>query len=112
MTSRYDNRTVFRNDDEHYKNFFEKRNVPLIRHYETARLLTPSPDQINSLSVVQHIWTVGDRYYKLAADYYKNPKYWWLIAWYNQTPTEAHLKLGDLVYIPMPLERALSTYGV
>jgi len=112
MTSRYDNRTVFRNDDEHYKNFFEKRNVPLIRHYETARLLIPSPDQINSLSVVQHIWTVGDRYYKLAADYYKNPKYWWLIAWYNQTPTEAHLKLGDLVYIPMPLERALSTYGV
>jgi hypothetical protein len=112
MTSRYDNKTVFRNDDEHYKSFFKKRNVSLIRHYETPRLYAPSSDQVNSITVVQHIWTVGDRYYKLAADYYKNPKYWWLIAWYNQTPTEAHLKLGDLVYIPMPLERALSTYGV
>jgi len=64
------------------------------------------------MSTIQHVWATGDRYHKLSAIYYKNPKYWWLIAWYNQTPTEAHVKVGELIYIPMPLERALASYGV
>ena len=112
MASRYDNRIVFKNENEHYKKFFKERSVLLIRHYNTPRISYPSQKQINNLSVVQHVWAVGDRYYKLASNYYKNPKHWWLIAWYNQAPTEGHLKIGDLVYIPMPLERALQYFGV
>ena len=112
MTSRYDNRTVFRNEDEHYKEFFDKRKVSLIRHYDTPILSRPSARQVASFTTVQHVWSDGDRFHKLASMHYKNPKHWWLIAWYNQTPTEAHLNFGDLVYIPMPLGRVLSAFGV
>ena len=34
--------------------------------------------------------------------YYGDAEYWWLIAWYNNKPTESHFKLGDVVYIPLP----------
>jgi len=112
MTSRYDNRTIFRNEDEHYKEFFDQRRVLLIRHYNTPIVSYPSAQEVAAFSVVQHIWSVGDRYHKLAAMHYNSPKYWWLIAWYNKAPTEAHLNLGDLVYIPMPLGRVLSAFGV
>ena len=112
MTSRYDDTAIFRNDEEYYKELFDKRDVSLIRHYQTPILSYPTAEEVQRFSVVQHIWAVGDRYHKLAATHYKNPKFWWLIAWYNQAPTEAHLNLGDLVYIPMPLGRVLSAFGV
>jgi nucleoid-associated protein YgaU len=59
----------------------------------------------------QHIWSSGDRFYKLAHSAYGDSKYWWVIAWYNKTPTEAHVQIGDILYIPLPLERILSLYG-
>jgi hypothetical protein len=112
MTSRYDDKIIFKNQNPHYKNFFKERGVNLIRHFETPIINYPEVSEIATLNTIQHIWAVGDRFYKIAGTYYKNPKYWWVIAWYNQTPTEAHLKLGDLIYIPMPLERALNIFGV
>ena len=59
---------------------------------------------LENLQSVQHIWKTGDRYYKLAAKYYGEPTYWWVIALYNKAPTEAHLQLGDVIDIPVPLE--------
>ena len=49
--------------------------------------------------------------FKLASKYYDDPTMWWVIAFYNQKPTEFHLKLGDLVYIPVPLETVLFYIG-
>tara|TARA_Y100000310_G_scaffold216601_1_gene217655 strand:- start:97 stop:435 length:339 start_codon:yes stop_codon:yes gene_type:complete len=111
MTSRYENRIVLRNQEEQYKELFENRNVPFIRHYNTPVLGHPTDEDIDSLVIKQHLWSIGDRYYKLADKYYNLSKYWWIIAWYNQAPTEAHLMPGDVIYIPLPLERVLSTYG-
>jgi len=35
---------------------------------------------------------------------------WWVIAWYNQKPTEAHFNVGDVVYIPTPLANVLQYF--
>ena len=58
-----------------------------------------------------HIWKLGDRYHKLASEYYADSELWWVIASYNKKPTEFHLKAGDIVYIPMPLETVLYYMG-
>ena len=108
MTSRYDNRRLIRNDLEEYENFFEERDINYIVQYNTRSLRYPTVDQIRNLTRVQHVWKVGDRYYKLASQFYGNPKYWWIIAHYNKKPTEADLTVGDIIYIPTPLEKILN----
>ena len=109
MGNRYDNRRIFKNQKEVLEHLFEKRDVQFVRHYNTARLETPSVMARSTFNTVQHIWSTGDRFYKLAAQYYKMPSYWWVIALYNHKPTEAHVKLGDPIWIPIPLEAVLST---
>ena len=108
MTSRYDNRRLIKNDLEEYENFFEERDINYIVQYNTKSLRYPTVNQISSLTRVQHVWKVGDRYYKLASQFYGNPRYWWIIAHYNKKPTEADLTVGDIIYIPTPLEKILN----
>tara|TARA_R100000963_G_C4630259_1_gene95536 strand:+ start:280 stop:618 length:339 start_codon:yes stop_codon:yes gene_type:complete len=108
MGTRYDNRLVLTNDMEEYSKVFEQRGVKLIRHYNTGKLKYPTPKDIAQLQRVQHIWKVGDRFYKLAAQYYGIPTYWWVIAHYNKKPTEGDLSPGDVIYIPLPLPKILS----
>jgi len=67
---------------------------------------------MRGLQKVGHIWTLGDRYYKLAHQHYGESQYWWVIAWFNKKPTEAHLSLGDVVYVPLPLSRILNLLKV
>ena len=52
-----------------------------------------------------------DRYDQLAQEYYGDSKYWWVIAWYNQRPTEASIKTGQILLVPTPLERVLELAG-
>ena len=108
MTSRYDNRRLIKNDLEEYEAFFEERGINYIVQYNPRSLKYPTVDQIKNLTRVQHVWKVGDRYYKLASQFYGNPKYWWIIAHYNKKPTEADLSTGDIIYIPTPLEKILN----
>ena len=112
MATRYNNRKITRNKNKLYKNQFEKRNVPQIRQFRTPELAYPTPEQISQLNVLTHVWKGGDRYYKLAFEYYGNSKYWWVIAWFNQKPTEAHINYGDIVFVPTPLDKLLNFYDV
>ena len=111
MGNRYDDRVILTNDMEEYKNVLEERGVKQIRQYNTPILHYPSAAEIRTLQRVQHIWKVGDRYNKLASQYYGMPTYWWVIAQYNKKPTESQLSPGDVVYIPIPLEKILGYYG-
>jgi len=106
--SRFSGRRLLRNNLEEYDEFFEDRNVKQITHFGTGALKYPTVGQIASLQSVERIWKVGDRYYKLAAEYYGNPRLWWVIAQYNQRPTEADVKVGDLIFIPLPLEKIMA----
>ena len=45
-------------------------------------------------------------------EYYNNPKYWWVIALFNGTPTESHVKPGDQILIPVDHEEIIRVYGV
>jgi nucleoid-associated protein YgaU len=112
MPSRYNNRLTSVNNNRLYKNTFEERNVNFIRQYRTANLAYPTTEQMRQLTIQQHVWKEGDRYYKLAYEYYGNSKYWWVLAWFNKRPTEAHVKLGDVISIPTPLDRLLNFYDV
>jgi len=104
--SRLMRRVVFRNRDHKYNDILQRKNIPYIVQMSTpyTRQLTLASSDILEAS---HIWKTGDRYYKLAEEYYGNSEYWWVIARYNQKPTEGHLKKGDVVFIPTPIERLL-----
>lgn len=87
-----------KNNDDLYKNTFEDRGVPKgITHYRTR---TFSTDVLKGVSSRKHIWSMGDRFFKLSYHYYGTYDYWWVIAMYNNTPTEAHLEYGTTIEIP------------
>jgi len=112
MVGRYDNRRIFLNNEEEYDEYFEDRGLKFIRHYNTPKLRHPTVDEIAQLHPVGHLWSRGDRYYKLAHRYYGDSRMWWVIAWYNQSPTESHLEIGDSVYIPFPLDKILNFFNI
>lgn len=112
MTSRYDDRRIGINSKEQYRELFEERNIKFIRQYFSADLKFPTVDEIVNIQQVGHLWSLGDRFYKLAYKHYGDSTLWWIIAWYNQTPTESHVKIGDVIQIPLPLDSALRALGV
>jgi hypothetical protein len=100
------------NSKELYSEHFIARGVNFIEHFSTPRMNHPSPNQIKKLNLTYHVWSHGDKYYKLAHEYYNDSKMWWVIAWFNKLPTESHIKLGDTIYIPTPLNEILKIYGL
>lgn len=95
-----------------YQNLFEVRDVKFIRQFDSPNFKYPTEDQINSLDLLDHMWKRGDKLSKLAEQHYSDPRLWWVIAWFNKRPTEAHFKFGDVIQIPRPLERVLDFMGV
>lgn len=112
MVSRYDNVDVFLNKDRTYYTIMEDRGVSQVQQFGTKTLKYPSTEQISELNIIAHSWRYGDRYHRLAHDNYGDSKLWWVIAFFNQQPTESNLEFGSIIYIPHPLERVLNIYGV
>ncbi len=109
---RYNNRTTFRNNTEEYKTVFKERGVKHINHYDTAKLRHPTSEEILTLELTTVTWSVGDRLFKLAFEFYGDATMWWVIAWFNQKPTESDFSIGDTVSIPSPLEDVLGFMDV
>ena len=109
---RYLSRPTYQNRAKAYKDILEKKGLKRIVQYATPRMKHLTPSQIAKLNRLTHVWRVGDRYYKLAHKHYGDPKYWWVIAWYNRKPTESHVALAEVIYIPTPLEDVLRFLGV
>ena len=112
MASRYDNKNPSLNNLDQYREVFDDRGVKFIRQYGTVELSHPNRKQIAGLEQTIHVWKRGDRFYKLASQYYGGPQLWWIIAWYNKKPTESHLVTGQVLNIPSPLSRVLSILRV
>jgi len=107
---RYKYTTKINNDIDFYKFLREKRNnLKNIVQFETQVMYNPTADDRVALTTDTHIWSYGDRYYKLAHQYYGDSKYWWVIAWYNGYPTEATIMIGNVIEIPIDLETTLET---
>ena len=103
-SSRNYGRRFFRNVSKKYTDILRRKNSPGITQWTTPVSMALSPNTNSAIRDISHIWKTGDRYFKLANQYYQNPEYWWVIASYNQAPTEGHLKVGDVIFIPTPLD--------
>jgi nucleoid-associated protein YgaU len=79
----------------------------IITHYDLPVMLNPTKAERASLHRTKHVWRETDKFWKLAASSYGDASLWWIIAWYNQLPTESHLVPGDIIYIPNPINRII-----
>ena len=95
----YTNRrnTVTYNKQE-LEEFLEARGIEKIVFYENFQFSKYNED---NYTVVEHIWSRGDRLYKLGHQYYGDKNSYWLIALFNNKPTDADYKYGDIVHIPV-----------
>ena len=105
-------REIFNNLDEKYDSILEKRGLLLIKQYTTKEITYPTDDEMRDIAMIKHIWKVGDKWWKLSQIHYGDPELWWIIAWFNQKPTESHCKNGDLILIPFPLENLYGYFGL
>lgn len=105
---RYTSRTIEKNSNEFYETYLEQRKLKFVNQYTTPNFIYPTDSQNNEITYIKHIWTYGDRLFKLASLYYGDPTLWWIIAMYNNKPTEHEFKLGDEVRIPTPAQKILS----
>ena len=107
--SRYDERDTVINGAASYRSssIFKNRGVKKIKQYLTPNLAFPSPEELQGIKKNTVAWGVGTKYYNLAHEYYGDPQYWWVIAWFNLRPLESSYKPGDVVIVPT-LETVLS----
>jgi nucleoid-associated protein YgaU len=112
MFSRYDGRQIIVNDAGIYKNYFRERNVNFFKQYNTPTLRYPTQEEIADFSIISHIWGIGSALWKLASIHYGDPVLWWVIAFYNNIMNEVEFKVGQNIYIPLPLEKVLKAYGL
>jgi|7_EtaG_2_1085326.scaffolds.fasta_scaffold01685_4 hypothetical protein len=105
--SRILGRVYFRNVHSRYHDLLIRKKLSGINQWTTPVTATPTSEQLRGITEIRHIWKTGDRFYKLANEYYGNSEYWWVIARYNQTPTEGHVRLGMMLYIPTPINTVL-----
>ena len=108
---RYTKNRIIENRDHAYKRYLKKRCMNRINHFSTSKFRHPDLKDLSNFDRVSHIWKVGDKYYKLAHEHYGDPSKWWVIALYNQKPTESHVSPGDVVFIPYPLDSVLYYMG-
>ena len=107
MASRYSKYRIINNSSEYYDFLRKKRGVKNLRQYETPYMHNPTVAQRAALKTTNYLWKYGDRFYQLADQYYKDTRFWWVIAWYNGYMTEADIRAGDVISIPLDLEAAL-----
>tara|TARA_R100000008_G_C3514169_1_gene130427 strand:- start:165 stop:494 length:330 start_codon:yes stop_codon:yes gene_type:complete len=108
--SRYSDVEIVSDDSDYYS--FLRRGKKFVSFHTTAPMRNPSRVDRMQIDTANHIWTHGDRYYKLANDYYGDVRFWWVIAWWNGAPMEAHLSPGNLIRIPIDIQKALRALGV
>tara|TARA_R100001129_G_scaffold25173_1_gene16499 strand:- start:3879 stop:4220 length:342 start_codon:yes stop_codon:yes gene_type:complete len=109
--SRYENNRIIITSDEEYSDLLSRRDVNSINHYSFKKFKTIKIKDLDQVTVIEHIWQFHDRYFKLASQYYADPTYWWIIAYFNNAPLESDLDVGQTILIPVPLEYILSVLG-
>ncbi len=105
--SRYFTRKTARNRNKQYKKLFDERGVKHIKQFRTPIYAPVDNLDLLNIETVEYIFQQGDAFWKLSEQAYGDPKFWWVIASFNRTPTLAHLKPGDIVKIPVDLSQAL-----
>lgn len=104
MIDRFINRRIFLNDSPIYHDLFEERGTKYISQYNTPVFNHYTENELEQIDFVEHIWTTGDRLYKLAGTYLGDKLNWWVILKFNKIGSEALIKKGDIIKIPVRVE--------
>ncbi len=107
MIPRNNLREILLNDKPMYEKVFYDRGVKFIKQFETLEFNKIRPEDIKNLTLIEHYWAVGDRMYKLANKHYGDSRDWWIIAQFNNKPTDSHIQIGDRILIPKPIEKII-----
>ena len=59
-----------------------------------------NPLHVGHIQYFHNAKSHGDKLYKLAHRYYGSSGFFWIIAMFNNKPTDAHYNYGDIVLIP------------
>tara|TARA_B100000287_G_C20391063_1_gene685653 strand:+ start:141 stop:494 length:354 start_codon:yes stop_codon:yes gene_type:complete len=109
--TRYIGRDLLVNNTKEYQeSLLDRRDLVQIIQYSTARFYYPTFQERAAMSTVPFVWTATSKMYNVAAQFYGDPKLWWLIGWFNQKPTEAHWKVGDVAFIPANSKEVLTFF--
>jgi len=106
--TRYHKSLIINASPLYQQRFEDKEIFGGVEQYSYPSIHYPTKEEIQGLFLKPHIWTQGDRFYKLALDNYGSYRHWWIIPWFNQKPLESDYKLGEYIYIPQPLEAVLA----
>ena len=98
MASRYERTENENLRDLDYKRVYVKKFDNERREFlpivQTLNIQYPSFEEMLELDYVDRVWTMGDRYHKLAEAYYGDATYWWVIAWFNKNQQKVILVLA------------------
>ena len=110
--SRNINKRQLRNNSEQYRHLIEKKDLNYINHYSTISNVKKNNLKENIL-YIKYEWKASDKFYKLAQEYYSDPSLWWIIAHFNDIPTEHEISIGQIIKIPNPsnLQETLNFLG-
>ena len=87
----------------------DKTGASNIDHYGLIMFGDPiQEDFLEQISVSEHIYSLGDTLSKIAAKQYGDPRFWWILAWFNTKPTDLHCELGDIIYVPHPIDEVVN----
>ena len=92
---------------ELYRDYLKDRDIENFSFKGTTKIPKLTEKIISMIPFDTKTWSTGDRFYKLAFEYYGNGRLWWIIAWFNRAPTEAHITLGEQIYIPKSADSVL-----
>ena len=113
MPSRYTRRgNIEVSKGDMFKQIKQRRDLDSVSLFLSPRFKRIAEIDLEELSYEGYIWTRGDNFYKLAHEFYGVPEYWWVVALFNNAPTEQHIKIGQRIFIPHEPESIISLMGV
>lgn len=110
---RYEDAKTISLDDKNevYKAFLKRRNIKSININKMKNLTLDETSNNINFKIKEEIWKDGDKLYKFSKKYYNSVEFWWVIALFNQKPTDSDYNSGDLVLIPYPLNEFIEFIG-
>jgi len=74
------------------------RNIEKIQYYDNY--VFSRDFLLEEYEIIEHVWSHGDKLYKLANKYFGDRNLFWIIGLFNNKPTDSHYSYGDVVYVP------------
>lgn len=105
--SRYKQSRKATNKDDMYKDVFDKRGIKSITQFRAKRLRQVDQSVKQRIRFREYVWSYGDTFWLLAHKSYADSKLWWIIAGFNNKPTEAHIEIGETIKIPIEVSDVL-----